>query len=71
MKHVGSINAVTSRDLEQYSRQYPNRSDAMLVAVNDFSEAHYRSHANRVEVEITLSGIFRFNFQSQQRGNQI
>ena len=67
MKHVGSINAVTSRDLEQYSRQYPNRSDAMLVAVNDFSEAHYRSHANRVEVDL-ITALLGLKVESEYAG---
>ncbi len=67
MKHVGSINAVTSRDPEQYSRQYPNRSDAMLVAVNDFSEAHYRSHANRVEVDL-ITALLGLKVESEYAG---
>ncbi len=67
MKHVGSINSVTYRDLEQYSRQYPNRSDSMLVACNDFSDAHYRSHANRVEMDL-ITALLGLKVESEYAG---
>ncbi|EIQ8627177.1 hypothetical protein ACHLED_002664 [Escherichia coli] len=67
MKHLATINSVTSRDLEQYSRKNLSTADSMLLAINDFANQHYRSHENAVERDL-LRAILTLKVESQFAG---